>query len=360
MSLLVHGVPAIRPAFRREYSPGAGHRLAIPRQTFASGATARDPRSVAPESQEQIDREDDRDLPPDLEAGMEDFLAAMRVEAGLSRNTLRAYRGDLERFLRWSARRDTVRWSAMDRDHLVDYLAARRAENAAESTVARNLVAIRSALRYLVVEGALQRDPSARIPAPVLRRYLPHCLAVDEVEALLHAPDGPTWRDLRDRALLEVLYACGARISEAVGLRTDELEPQLRVLRLTGKGRKTRIVPLGGRAREALDQWLSSGRHQVQPDGRRSEVFLTKSGAPLDRVNAWRRVKACALRAGLDAEITPHTLRHSFATHMIEGGANLRAVQEMLGHASIRTTEIYTHLDADHVRSMHTLYHPRA
>jgi integrase/recombinase XerD len=315
---------------------------------------------VARGSDKTVVRDGDKPIPPDLIAGMEDFLSAMRVESGLARNTMRAYRGDLERFLRWSVRRGHTRWADMDRDHVVDYLAARRDEQAAESTVARNLVTIRSALRYLTVEGVLERDPTARIPAPVLHRYLPHCLAVDEVEALLAAPAGSGWRDLRDRALLEVLYACGARISEAIGLRTDELEPQLRVLRLTGKGRKTRIVPLGGRARQALETWLAEGRPQVETPIRRAEVFLTKSGAPLDRVNAWRRVKACALRAGLEPEITPHTLRHSFATHLIEGGAHLRAVQEMLGHASIRTTEIYTHLDAGHVRSMHNLYHPRA
>lgn len=298
-------------------------------------------------------------LPADLAAGMEDFLSAVRVEAGLARNSLRAYRSDLERFLRWCARRGTRRWGEIDRELIVDYLAARRGEDAAEATVARALVAIRSTTRFLTLEGVLDSDPTARIPTPVLRRYLPHCLGVEEVEELLAAPSGSGWRDRRDRALLEVLYACGARVSEAVGLRTDELEPSLRVLRLTGKGNKTRVVPLGGRARAALDDWLRLGRPQVEDAGRRPEVFLTKSGRPLDRTNAWRRVKACAQRAGLDASLTPHTLRHSFATHLIEGGADLRAVQEMLGHASIRTTEIYTHLDADHVRSLHHLYHPR-
>jgi integrase/recombinase XerD len=222
-------------------------------------------------------------------------------------------------------------------------------------------------LRHLVAEGVLERDPSAGIPAPVLRRALPQTLSVEEVERLLDASPEPGrtgwtrgWRDLRDRALLEVLYACGARVSEAIGLRTDAIEPALRVLRLFGKGRKERIVPVGDSARAALEAWLAEGRPQLPHALDRREVFLSRSGRPLDRVNAWRRVKAAAARAGLPHDISPHTLRHSFATHLIEGGADLRSVQEMLGHASIRTTEVYTHLDSGYVRSVHRLYHPRA
>jgi len=297
-------------------------------------------------------------LPPHLESGLEDFLDAMRVEAGLARNTLRAYRGDLERFLRWAARAGLRSWQELETPLVVDYLAARRSEKAAEATVARNLVALRMAVRHLVQEGVLAKDPTALLPAPVLRRLLPRTLTAEDVERLLTACNGDGWRDQRDRAFLEVLYACGARVSEVCGLRTDDLEPELRVLRLTGKGDKTRFVPMGERAREALQRWLQDGRKLVV-NARLPEVFLSKSGRPFDRTNAWRRVKAAALAADLSMRITPHTLRHSFATHLIEGGADLRAVQEMLGHASIRTTEVYTHLDAEHVRSVHRLYHPR-
>jgi integrase/recombinase XerD len=184
-------------------------------------------------------------------------------------------------------------------------------------------------------------------------------LAVEEVERLLAAPDGEGWRDQRDRALLEVLYACGARVAEAIGLRTDSLEPSLRVLRLLGKGSKMRVVPIGARAREALVHWIENGRRELPGGRKRAEVFLSRNGKPLDRTNAWRRVKAVALRAGLAASISPHTLRHSFATHLLAGGADLRAVQEMLGHASIRTTEVYTHLDNEELHGIHRLYHPR-
>ena len=177
---------------------------------------------------------------------------------------------------------------------------------------------------------------------------------------MLAAAAPEDWRGERDRALLEVLYACGARISEAIGLRTDDLDPQLRVLRLHGKGDKMRVVPVGARAREALQRWLDGGRREVTRGRSVPEVFLSRSGRPLDRTNAWRRVKAIAQAAGLGSGLTPHGLRHSFATHMLEGGADLRVVQELLGHASIRTTEIYTHLDADHVRTVHRMHHPRS
>jgi len=305
-------------------------------------------------------------LPEPFRSGLRDFLEALRVEAGLARTTLLSYRSDLERFLRWAGARGLATWEQLEARVLVDYLAARRAEGAAEATVAHNLAATRMLMRHLLQEGVLARDPSALIPAPLLRRALPKALHVDDVERLLEAAgrhDGTPrgrWMAQRDRALIEVLYACGARVSEAVGLRTDGLEPSLRVLRLTGKGNKTRLVPFGEEARAALESWIAEGRAAVPEARGRAEVFVTRRGRPLDRVNAWRRVKAVALAAGLRADVTPHTLRHSFATHMIEGGADLRSVQEMLGHASIRTTEVYTHLDTEHLHGLHRLYHPRA
>jgi len=314
-------------------------------------------------STDKSGEEADVPLARTVRAQMADFLEALRVEAGLSRNTLAAYRSDLMRFFRWGVRHGIAGAADVDAALVVDYLADARGSGLAEASVARQLVAVRMFVRHLIQVGALEKDPTALIQAPLLRRSLPHVLTVDDVERLLTAPDTDSWRDLRDRALLEVLYACGARVSEAVGLRTDSLEPSLRVLRLFGKGSKMRIVPLGTRAKEALDRWLEHGRPRLArlPGARNTpEVFLSKSGRPLARLDAWRRVKAAALRAGLDAHVSPHTLRHSFATHLIEGGADLRSVQEMLGHASIRTTEVYTHLDAEHVTSLHRLYHPRA
>jgi integrase/recombinase XerD len=299
-------------------------------------------------------------LPARLREGLEDYLEAQRVEAGLAKRSLASYRRDLERALAWFAESGLRDFAGLGPERIVDYLAARRAAGSAEGTVSHDLTALRMLCGHLVRERLMQRDPCALIRAPVLRRHLPHALEVDEVDALLAAPDTDSWRDVRDHALLEVLYACGARISEALSLSVDDLEPELRVLRLTGKGNKTRLVPCGERARTALLAWIVGPRAALPDARRRREVFLTRSGAALDRTNGWRRVKAAALRAGIAKRVTPHTLRHSFATHLLEGGADLRAVQEMLGHASIHTTEIYTHLDRASVLGVHRLYHPRA
>ena len=298
-------------------------------------------------------------LPVGLGEPIEEFLDAARVEAGLARASLRSYRGDLERFARWSVRRGLQQWAELRSSDVVDYLAHRRSEGASEATVARGLVSLRMLTRFLVGEGSIERDPTALLPSPALRRSLPRTITPQEVELLLGAFPGDGWRALRDRALLELLYATGARVAEVVRLRTDELEPDLRVLRLHGKGDKMRVVPMGGRARAAVEHWLRDGRPRVAHADRRPELLLSYRGRPLDRVDAWRRVKAAARLAGLPPNITPHTLRHSFATHLIEAGADLRAVQEMLGHASISTTELYTHLDVEHVRAVHRLHHPR-
>ena len=309
------------------------------------------------------------ELPEDLALALADFQEALRVEAGLSRNTLAAYRSDLTAFLAFAAGSGARRCNAIKPAHVVEWLAKRRDEGMSEATVARGLAATRMLMRHLAAEGRIPRDPTARISAPALRPALPRTLAVDEVERLLEAPGKGggksdrrrgTWKAERDRALLEVIYACCARVSEAVSLRTDEIEPSLRVLRLLGKGSKTRIVPLGQRAREALAAWIGGGRTKLPNASRAQDVFLSRSGKPLTRGDAWRVVKEAASRAGLSGRISPHTLRHSFATHLVEGGADLRSVQEMLGHASIKTTEVYTHLDAGHVTSLHRLYHPRA
>jgi integrase/recombinase XerD len=291
---------------------------------------------------------------------MGDFLETLRAEAGLARNTLTAYRGDLERFFAFANEAGVHTFEAIHADLIVDWLADRRERGQAEASVARALAAIRMCLRHLVQAGALKKDPTALLQTPHLARSLPVTLSPEDVERLLAAPTGESWRVERDRALLEVIYASGARVSEAVGLKTDGLEPSLRVVRLFGKGSKMRIVPLGARAREALDVWMQRGRRAINLDTRSDFVFLTKNGRPMHRNDAWRVVKQCAIAAGLSHDVSPHVLRHSFATHLVEGGADLRSVQEMLGHASIKTTEVYTHLDSDALTSLHRLYHPRA
>ncbi len=303
-------------------------------------------------------------LAPQVERALGDFLVALRVEAGLSRNTLRAYKGDLSALMLWAGGRGVTRLEDFDRELIYGWLESLRAARLAPATVARRLSAASVWFAHLIAEGRLSVDPTSLVRAPRLPRALPKSLEVADVARLLAAPQSDmklsSWRRQRDTALLEVLYAAGARISEAVGLRTDAIEPSLRVLRLSGKGRKMRLVPCNERARVALERWLAEGRTTLEGHRQRPEVFLTRTGAPLDRTNAWRAVKRAALAAGIRANVSPHTLRHAFATHLIEGGADLRSVQEMLGHASISTTEIYTHVDGEKLLALHRLYHPRA
>jgi len=299
------------------------------------------------------------ELPVALRAALDEFLEILRVEAGAAPNTLQAYQRDLTAFLRWAAGRGCKTPARIGAARVVDWLELRRNAGRAEASVARDLVAIRMLMRTLLREGELERDPTALLSSPRLARSLPTTLAVEEVEALLAVCSGESVLEQRDRALIEVLYATGARVSEAIGLRTDALEPRLRVLRLYGKGSKMRVVPLGEEARAALERWIEGGRKVCVRKGDSHFVFVTRSGAPLTRQDAWRRVVLAARRAGIARKVSPHTLRHSFAGHLVEGGADLRVVQELLGHASIRTTEVYTQLDSGHVTGIHRLYHPR-
>lgn len=298
-------------------------------------------------------------IPPAFRASVESFLLTQRAEAGAAHLTLAAYRSDLAAFGQWAVEHGTRDPSAIDGACVVAYLGALRESGRRETSVARKLAAIRMWMRHRVREGDSDLDPTALIPSPIRGRPLPRCLTIDEVEALLRAPCGDSFAAQRDRALLEVLYACGARVSEAIGLRTDGLEPQLRVLRLFGKGSKMRIVPIGESARDALAAWLNGARRAIQGSAKSPFVFLNRTGKPMSRSIAWRRVRFAARTAGLATEVSPHVLRHTFASHLVEGGADLRAVQELLGHATIRTTEIYTHLDPAHVTALHRLYHPR-
>ena len=272
-------------------------------------------------------------LAPDLT----DFLDALRVEAGVSRNTSEAYRRDLERFIGHMASLGRGAWGDLTPADVVTHLAALRAAGAAEASVARCLAAVRMLLRHQIAEGRLSKDPCALLSAPVLARHLPTTLTVDQVEALLRAAGDATWIDARDRALVEVLYATGARVSEAVGLATDALEPSLGVLRLFGMGQKARLVPLGARAREALTAWLETWRPGLPGAAGRREVFLTRTGRPMDRTTAWRRIKALALRADVHGELSPHTLRHSFASHLVAGGQFGRHGKSSFFYQTIRT-----------------------
>jgi integrase/recombinase XerD len=293
-------------------------------------------------------------LPESLSGALQAFLDGLAVERGLSVNTVQAYRRDLLHHLRFLASRGLDHPGKAEESHLIVYLGQLRRAGAAAATVMRKLSALRAFYRSLVRDELIPADPTANLPPVRLLRRLPSVLSVEEVERLLVQPDLRTKRGLRDRAMLELLYAAGLRVSELLGLKRGDINPELGLVRCLGKGSKERIVPVGAPALAALRVYLDSRRDAAV------WLFLGNKGRPLTRVAFWRIISRYARQGGIRGRISPHTLRHSFATHMLEGGADLRAIQELLGHASIATTQIYTHVSVDRLREVYRQYHPRA
>ena len=296
---------------------------------------------------------------PDIDG----YLRHLAVERGLARNTLAAYTRDLAIYGDWLAERGLGRPAAVsesDAAAFLHFLAAEREPRLASSSVARVLSAVRGLHRFLLEEGLVEVDATRELKPPKLAMRLPKAIPVEDVEALLAATDGDGIGDLRDKALLELMYATGARVSEAVGLNVDDLV-DAEVVRLFGKGGKQRIVPVGSFARVAIDAYLVRARPELSRRGRPTPaLFLGARGGRLSRQAAWETITRAAERAGLSTPVSPHTLRHSFATHLLAGGADVRVVQELLGHASVATTQIYTLVTADTLREMYTQAHPRA
>ena len=332
----------------------------------AAAARSSEPGSSAPHAGGP-DRADDAAL----RAVLETYLAHLAVERGLSRNTLAAYRRDLDRYVAFlvSRARSDVR-EITERD-VEDYVVTMRtgADGRAAlsaSSAARAVVAVRGWHRFLVLDGVTAGDVAGGVRPPAQPKRLPKAISVEDVERLLEAAalgDGPV--PLRDRALLELLYSTGARISEAVGLDVDDVDrtPGRCAVRLFGKGRKERVVPVGRYAVEALDAYLVRARPALATAGRGGPaLFLNARGARLSRQSAWAVLRTAAERAGLPSadHVSPHTLRHSFATHLLSGGADVRVVQELLGHASVTTTQLYTLVTAESLREVYTTSHPRA
>ncbi len=296
-------------------------------------------------------------------SAVEPYLRHLTIERGLSGNTVAAYRRDLDRYGAWLAARGVDDAASVTEQDVVDFVASLRADPEhpmAASSVARILSSVRGLHRFLVEEGRAATDPTADVRPPKLASRLPKAISVEEVQALLDATGGDDPVALRDRALLELLYATGARVSEAVALNVDDVQ-DAEVVRLLGKGGKQRIVPVGSFAREALGAYLVRVRPDFAARGRSTPaLFLGPRGARMSRQSAWLAIRAAAERAGIRAEISPHTLRHSFATHLLAGGADVRVVQELLGHSSVATTQIYTLVTVDTLRDMYTAAHPRA
>lgn len=289
------------------------------------------------------------------------FLDHLVVERGLSPNTVAAYRRDLAGTRDWLADMHQVDLEEATASDLVAFLRARRAAGLAASTVARQISALRMFFRFQAAEGLRQDDPTRHMEAPRPWRKLPRCLSEHDVEALLSVPDADQPRGLRDIALLEIMYATGMRVSELLNLRIHDVNPEAGFVLVRGKGDKERMIPLGEKAADAVRNYQQDGRPHL---GQATATDLLFPGRrprqPLTRQGFWKNFRRLALAAGIEGQLSPHTLRHSFATHLLEHGADLRAVQALLGHADITTTQIYTHVSRERLRRIYARTHPRA
>jgi integrase/recombinase XerD len=296
----------------------------------------------------------------EISATISSFLTHVRVEKGLSTNTISAYHRDLAKFDEFAQKRKLT-LEAVSRDDLVDFLAALYRQKLESRTVARHLVTLRNFFRFAQILDLIPADPSINLESPKIRRSLPGYLRLEEVERVLLQPDAKTPFGLRDRAMLEVLYSTGLRVSELTGLRITDLDTKIGCVRCIGKGDKERIVPVGKKAISMVDKYLRDARPKLL--GKvvgNPTLFVNRRGRQLSRVGVWKILSGYGRRAGLRMALTPHMLRHSFATHLLERGADLRSVQLMLGHADISTTQIYTHVVEERLKQIYKAHHPRA
>ncbi len=291
------------------------------------------------------------------ERAVDSYLSYLQVERGLSANTVQAYRSDLEAFLSFLESRGRE-LEEVERRDLTDYLQSLYARLSPRS-VTRKVVSLRSFFRFLLLDGYLQHDPSETLESPRAWLSLPKHLTASEVEALLAAPDVESRFGQRDRTMLEVLYATGLRVSELVNLRVDQVNLEAGFVRVMGKGSKERLVPLGDSAVCWLRRYLKGGRSLFKGNSN-PHLFLSQQGGPMTRQNFWSIIKRLGRRIGIEEKLSPHVVRHSFATHLLENGADLRAVQLMLGHSDISTTQIYTHITRERMKKIYDEHHPRA
>jgi integrase/recombinase XerD len=287
------------------------------------------------------------------------YLDELAVERGLSANTLTAYRRDLTAYVAHLARRKVTAMSDVTHDQVTAFLQHERKAGRSAATIARRLTSVRGWHRWAVAESHAGTDPTADVFGPRKVAKLPGALTVPEVERILEAASEATPLGLRDRALLEFGYATGVRASEAVAVNLEDLDDEPGLLRVKGKGEVERWVPVGGEARRAIDRWTAGGRIELTRGRRESALFVNQHGRRLSRMGFWLVIKRYALRSGLDRGVSPHTLRHSFAKHLLEGGADLRVVQELLGHADLSTTQVYTKVDRTYLTEVHRSFHPR-
>ncbi len=284
------------------------------------------------------------------------FIDFLRIEKGLAENSCLAYTNDLNLFMNFLAEKKISSWSKVEPDHIIDFLQDRLDKHRASSTISRELISIKVFFRFLSAENIIENDASSRVESPKLWKLLPDVLNEFDVEKLLNAPDGDSLVGLRDKAMLELLYATGLRASELVSLKIRNLDNETGFVRCFGKGGKERLVPVGSIAIKAIKKYLETRNETTGND----YLFITNRKTKMTRINFYERVQLYAKKACIKKNIYPHLLRHSFATHLLSHGADLRVVQEMLGHSDISTTQIYTHVDHQRLKNIHKQFHPRA
>jgi integrase/recombinase XerD len=287
------------------------------------------------------------------------FLNYLSVERGLSRNTIVSYREDINTYIDFLKGRHIDTLSSTTKNNITDFMLSQKDKGLATNSVARRLAAIKAFYKFLVRERILKTDPSSLIESPKLWKKIPQTLSANEVDALLSQPNIRDRQGIRDKAILESLYATGMRVSEAVNLKLDNINLDVGFLRCFGKGNKERIIPLGAKAINSLKRYLKTSRPQLLKKKQSDFLFLNRSGKKISRQSLWKIIKRYARVARIKKPIKPHILRHSFATHLLERGADLRSVQEMLGHANISTTQIYTHVSKERLKAIHKMFHPR-
>lgn len=295
-----------------------------------------------------------------LDQAIDDYLVYLTVEKGASRNTIEAYSNDVRKLAQYLSEEKLKKWNQVDQYHIRGYLAHMQQEDVTNTTRARNVAAMKSFFRFLYLEKYTDSNLGELLDGPRKEKVLPKYLTVEEVDRLMRAPDVSTPNGCRDKAMLELLYASGLRVSELITLQMSDVSFEMAYVRCFGKGAKERIIPLGSYALRALEQYINVCRPNVPNNWQTDILFLNRSGKGLTRQGFWKIIKKYGQEAGITADLTPHVLRHSFATHLLSNGADLRAIQEMLGHADIATTQIYTHLLGDQMLDVYQAAHPRA
>jgi integrase/recombinase XerD len=294
-----------------------------------------------------------------MKAFIDDFMNYLSVERGLAKNTLLAYRRDLDKYIDYLSQKGIKAGTQVSREHVSNFMFDLKKHDMSATTICRNLAAVKMFHRFLVRENLAKEDPTTLVDTPKLWMRMPSVLTQAEVESMIAAASGKKVQQIRDQAILEILYASGLRVSEVSDLKTTSINYDVGFVRAVGKGSKERIIPLGRKAREALQKYLLRARPQLLKDKTNDVLFLSRLGKKISRQSLWAVIKFYARKANIKKTIKPHTLRHTFATHLLEHGADLRSVQEMLGHADISTTQIYTHVDKERLKNVHKQFHPR-